>query len=48
MAEDEQAMTVRLPKPLYEQLRRAAYEAHKPMSQIVIAAVNAALKGEQS
>jgi hypothetical protein len=48
MAEDEQAMTVRLPKPLYEQLRRAAYEAHKPMSQIVITAINAALKGEQS
>lgn len=37
-------MTVRLPGSLYEQLRRLAYEAHKPMNAIVVDAVSDAVK----
>ena len=36
-------MTIRVPKPMYEQLRRLAYDAHKPMNEIVVAAINAAI-----
>lgn len=40
MVEDDlQAMTVRLPRPLYEWLRRTAFERHVSMSQIIIAAI---------
>ncbi len=39
MTEDTQAITVRLPGPLYEWLRRAAFDRRIPMSQIVITAV---------
>jgi hypothetical protein len=39
MTEETQAITVRLPSPLYEWLRRAAFDRRIPMSQIVITAV---------
>lgn len=39
MTEDQQAITIRLPRPLHDQLRRRAFETRKPMSQIVIAAI---------
>lgn len=48
MTEDTQAMTVRLPQPLYERLRRTAFEQRVPMSQLVITAIEKELKGEQS
>jgi predicted HicB family RNase H-like nuclease len=38
-ADDTQQLPVRLPRPLYEQLRRTAFEAGIPMNQIVIAAL---------
>lgn len=39
MTEDTQAMTVRIPKPVYEWLRRTAFDRHIPMNQIVITAI---------
>lgn len=47
MTEETQAITVRLPGSLYEQLRRVAYETHKPMNKIIIAAVSAEMRKEQ-
>lgn len=47
MAEDEQAMTVRIPRPLHERLRRLAFETREPMNQIVIAAINAEIERRQ-
>lgn len=32
-------MTIRLPLPLYEQLRKAAFEQRMPMSRIIITAL---------
>jgi len=37
--EDTQALTVRLPEDLYEQLRRAAFDQHTSMNAIIIEAV---------
>jgi hypothetical protein len=46
-ADDEQhsphPMTVRLPDPLYERLRTAAFVRHKHMSEILVEAVEAKL-----
>jgi predicted transcriptional regulator len=44
MTENRQPITVRLPESLYEQLRRLAYETHKPMSRIVTEAISDAMK----
>lgn len=38
-ADETRQLPVRLPRPLYEQLRRTAFEAMIPMNQIVIAAL---------
>jgi predicted transcriptional regulator len=43
MTGDVQPMTIRLPGPTYEKLRRLAFEAHTPMNQIAVAAINAAI-----
>jgi hypothetical protein len=32
---DTQAITVRLPRPLYEQIRKAAFEQHASMTAII-------------
>ena len=37
--DDTQALTIRLPKPVHETLRRLAFEARTPMNQIAIAAI---------
>jgi predicted DNA-binding protein len=39
--DETQALTVRLPKPLHERLRRLAYDTRTPMNQIVIDAIEA-------
>jgi predicted transcriptional regulator len=36
MPEDEQPMTVRLPRDLYERLRKVAFDRREPMSVIII------------
>jgi predicted transcriptional regulator len=41
--DDTQALTIRLPRPVHEKLRRLAFEAHTPMNQIAVAAINAAI-----
>lgn len=41
MTEDVQPMTVRLPRPLHEQLRRLAFEARESMNDIAIAGITA-------
>lgn len=48
MTENVQPITVRLPESLYEQLRRLAYEARKPMSRIVIEAISDAMKRQET
>ncbi len=45
MVEDSHPMTIRLPSALYEELRRAAYERHAPMNEIVTEAVHEHLAG---
>lgn len=48
MIEDgTQAMTVRLPVPLYEWLRRTAFEQHTSMSQLIIAAIKEKRDGQE-
>jgi hypothetical protein len=42
--EDTQATTIRLPVPLYQRLRRQAFETNIPMNQIIIAAISAAME----
>lgn len=39
MTDESQAMTIRLPSPLYERLRKAAFGQHVPMSRIIVAAL---------
>jgi len=46
MEEKVQALTVRLPEPLHERLRRAAFETRVPMNQIVITAIEKELRNE--
>jgi predicted DNA-binding protein len=46
MTQDVQALTIRLPAPLHERLRRAAFDARVPMSQIVITAIEKELGNE--
>ena len=41
--DDTQALTIRLPKPTHEKLRRLAFEARTPMNQIAVAAIEAAI-----
>jgi hypothetical protein len=36
---ETQAMTIRLPGELYEQLRRAAFEARVPMNALIVEGV---------
>lgn len=38
-AEDIQALTARLPRDLYERLRRASYERHVPQNTILCEAL---------
>jgi len=38
-----QPLTIRLPKPIYEKLRRAAFNQRRPMNEIVVEAVAAQL-----
>jgi hypothetical protein len=46
VAEAKQGLPVKLPLPLYQQLRRLAYESRRSMNQIVIDAVSDAIKRE--
>jgi predicted transcriptional regulator len=41
--DDTQPMTIRLPKPTHERLRRLAFDARTPMNQIAVAAIEAAI-----
>jgi hypothetical protein len=41
-------MTVRLPGPVYEKLRRAAFDRRTPMSEIIIEAVEHALADQEA
>ncbi len=41
--DDTQALTIRLPKPTHERLRRLAFEARTTMNQIAVAAINTAI-----
>jgi predicted transcriptional regulator len=41
--DDTQPMTIRLPKPTHERLRRLAFEARTPMNQIAVAAIESAV-----
>jgi len=45
--DDTQALTVRLPKPLHEQLRRLAFETRQSMNDIAVTAIGNALKENQ-
>jgi hypothetical protein len=45
--EEVRPVTIRFPVPVYEQLRKAAFDQRTPMTRIVIAAVEKELK-EQS
>jgi predicted HicB family RNase H-like nuclease len=38
---DTQALTVRLPEDLYDQLRKAAFDQHTSMNALIIAAIRA-------
>lgn len=38
-ADDTQTLTIRLPRALYEQLRREAFERHTSMNAIVVEAL---------
>jgi predicted HicB family RNase H-like nuclease len=40
-AEDVQVLTVRLPKDLYEQLRKAAFDQRTSMNALIIEAIRA-------
>jgi predicted DNA-binding protein len=40
---DMHAMSVRFPKDLYERLRRQAFDDHRPMSEIIVEALDAHL-----
>lgn len=44
MTRDEQALTVRLPRDLYEKLRRAAFERHVSMNTLIIEAVREVMR----
>lgn len=46
MAEKVQALTVRLPEPLHERLRRVAFEMRVAMNQIVVTAIEKELDNE--
>ncbi len=46
MTEDMQAMTLRLPRPVHEQLRRLAFETRKPMNDIAVEAISNAIEKE--
>jgi predicted DNA-binding protein len=48
MTEDVQALTVRLPKPVHEKLRRVAFETRKPMNEIVVTAVEKELSEDKA
>lgn len=48
MVEDTQAMTIRLPRNLYERLRREAFEAPTSMNALVIAGLGIVLKEDAS
>ena len=45
-ADDTQPFLARLPAPLYEQLRRAAFERRIAMNRIVVAAIEKELGNE--
>jgi hypothetical protein len=45
--DETRQLPLRLPAPLYEQLRRAAFDARIPMNQIVIAALEKELGNEE-
>ena len=45
---DTQAMTIRLPKDLYDKLRRESFESGASMNQIVTGGVSLALKEDAS
>jgi len=45
--DDTQALTVRLPRPLHEQLRRLAFETRQSMNDIAVTAIGNALKENQ-
>ena len=38
-------MTIRLPEPLYERLRREAFERHVPMNALIVDALEKLLAG---
>lgn len=40
-------MTIRLPSPLYEQLRKAAFEQRVPMTRIIVTALEKQLGAQE-
>jgi hypothetical protein len=48
MTDDTQPMTIRLPKPMHEQLRRLAFEARESMNDIALAGITAEIARRQN
>jgi predicted transcriptional regulator len=46
--DDTQPMTIRLPRPVHEQLRRLAFDTRKSMNDIAVTAITQALKENQN
>jgi len=44
MTEDVQPMTIRLPKPVHERLRRLAFDARESMNDIALAGITAEIE----
>jgi hypothetical protein len=47
MTENVQPITVRLPRPLHEQLRRVAFDARESMNDIALAGITAEIARRQ-